>query len=176
VSQEFGSRQEKRDIQKIGCLIQVIIRRFNPSDLESILQLFQEVVHSVGAKYYNPDQVNAWAPKEGLDKDKWLKSLSEHITYVVEMDGRIIGFGDMAHSGYIDRLYVHKNYQGRGVALAIFRKLEEEARKMGLSELTTEASIMAKPLAVAQGFEVISEQRKVHRGVEFIIYIMRKKL
>lgn len=154
----------------------MIIRRFASSDLESVLQLFQEVVHSVGAKYYNLSQVNAWAPKEGLDKQKWLQSLSENITYVVEMDSKIVGFGDMTHLGYIDHLYVHKNYQGRGVALAIFKKLEEEARKMGLSELTTEANVMAKPLAERQGFEVIKEQRKVRRGVEFINYMMRKKL
>jgi putative acetyltransferase len=154
----------------------MIMRPFNPSDLELILQLFQEVVHSVGAKYYNPEQVGAWAPKGKLDKDKWLQSLSEHITYVVETDGKIVGFGDMTHSGHIDRMYVHKNYQGRGIALAIFRKLEEEARKMGLSELTTEASIMAKPLAEGQGFEVVKEQRKIHRGVEFVNYMMRKKL
>lgn len=154
----------------------MIIRRFDPSDFEPILQLFQDVVHSVGAKYYNPEQVNAWAPKEGLNKEKWLHSLSENITYVVEMDGKIVGFGDMSHTGYIDRVYVHKNYQGRGIGLAIFRKLEEEARKMGLSELSTEASIMAKPLAERQGFQVVNEQRKVHRGVEFVNYVMRKKL
>lgn len=154
----------------------MILRRFDPSDLELVMQLFQKVVHSVGAKYYDPEQVNAWAPPEGLDKAKWLRSLSENITYVVEMDDRLVGFGDMTHSGYIDRLYVHKNYQGRGVALVIFRKLEEDARKMGLTELTTEASIMAKPLAERQGFEVVREQRKVHRGKEFVNYLMRKKL
>jgi len=154
----------------------MIIRRFNPPDLEPILQLFQDVVHTIGAKYYNEQQVNAWAPKEGLDKHKWLQSLTEHITYVVEMDGRIVGFGDMTHSGYIDHLYVHKNYQGQGVALAILRTLEEDARKMGLSELTTEANKIARPVAERQGFEVIREQRKTRKNIEFINYVMRKKL
>ena len=154
----------------------MIIRKFQPEDLEAILELFYDVVHSVGAKYYDLDQVNAWAPKNSSDKEKWLQSLTDHITYVAEDKGKIIGFGDMTQTGYIDRLYVHKNYQGRGATLAIFRKLEEEARRLGLTELTTEASIMAKRLEERQGFEVIQEQRKILRGIEFITYSMRKKL
>src|ERR1700691_5582119 len=118
------------------------IRKFQPSDLEAILELYHDVVHTIGAKYYNSEQVHAWAPAEEIDKEKWIKSLTANITLVAEDQGKIIGFGDMSHTGYIDRLYVHKNYQGKGVALALFKKLEEEARKLGIVELTTEASIM----------------------------------
>ncbi len=106
----------------------------------------------------------------------WLKSLSDNITYVVELDGKIVGFGDMTHTGYIDRLFVLKNYQGQGIVFAILKKLEEEAHRLGLKELTTEASIMAMPLAKRQGYEVVAEQRKVYRGKEFINFIMRKNL
>jgi putative acetyltransferase len=154
----------------------MILRRFKPADLDLVLELFHTVVHITGAKYYNADQVQAWSPKVGLDREKWLDSLSAHITYVVEVDRKIVGFGDMSPSGYIDRLYVHPQHQGQGVARKIFKKLEEEARALGLTELTTEASIMAKPLAERQGFEVITEQCKIHRGVAFINYIMCKKL
>lgn len=154
----------------------MIIRTFKSLDLEAILQVFYEAVHTTGAKYYDQEQVNTWAPEDGLDKDSWLKSLSDNITYVVELDGKIVGFGDMTHTGYIDRLYVLKNYQGQGVALAILKKLEEEAHRLDLKELTTEASIMAMPLAKRQGYEVVAEQRKVYRGKEFINYIMRKNL
>lgn len=82
----------------------------------------------------------------------------------------------MTHTGYIDRLYVLKNYQGQGVALDILKKLEEEAHRLDLKELATEASIMAMPLAKRQGYEVVAEQRKIYRGKEFINYIMRKNL
>jgi putative acetyltransferase len=153
----------------------MIVRKFLPDDLDAVLQLFYDVVHSVGAKYYDEKQVNAWAPQE-YDRARWLNSLMENFTYVVEEHGIIIGFGDMTREGYIDRLFVHKNHQGRGAALRIFRKLEEDARRLGLKELTGEASVMLKPLAEKHGFEVIEKQNKVHRGVEFINYKMRKKL
>jgi putative acetyltransferase len=153
----------------------MIIRKFQPADLEAILELFHDVVHTIGAKYYNSEQVQAWAPSN-IDKEKWLNSLTAHITYVAEDQGKMIGFGDMSLTGYIDRLYVHKNYQGKGVALALVKKLEEEARKLGLEELTTEASVMAMPIAKRWGFEVIQKNTKAHRGQEFITYLMRKKL
>ena len=151
----------------------MFIRKFQPADLEAVLELFHDVVHTIGAKYYNLDQVEAWAP-ESVDKEKWLNSLTANITFVAIDKDKIVGFGDMTITGYVDRLYVHKDYQGIGVA--IFKKLEEEARKLGLTELTTEASIMAKKIVERWGFEVIEKQSKVLRGQEFITYLMRKKL
>ncbi len=153
----------------------MIIRKFQSTDLEAILELFHDVVHTIGAKYYNSEQVHAWAPCNA-DKEKWLKSLTANITFVSEEQGKIIGFGDMSHTGHIDRLYVHKNYQGKGVALALLKRFEEEARKLGIVELTMEASLMAKPIAERQGFEVVQKNNKVLRGQEFITYLMRKKL
>jgi putative acetyltransferase len=155
----------------------MIIRRFQPEDLEPVLHLFHDVVHTVGSKYYNAEQIAAWAPPvDSLDREKWLRSLKANISYIAEDNGKIIGFADMTQTGYFDRLYVHKNYQGRGIALALFNKIEDEARKLGLTELSMEASIMLKPLAERVGFIVIQEQRKIHRGIEFITYLMHKKL
>ena len=57
-----------------------------------------------------------------------------------DMKERIIGFGDMDASGYLDRLYVHREYQGQGVATAICDRLEEEIQTDAFS---THASITA---------------------------------
>jgi putative acetyltransferase len=153
-----------------------MIRKFQPADLEAILELFHDTVHAIGAKYYSAEQVHAWAPASGVDKEKWLKSLTANRTFIAEDKGKIIGFGDMTETGFIDRLYVHKDHQRRGVASALLKRLEEEARKLGIVELTMEASIFLKPLAERQGFEVAQEHKKVRRGVEFITYFMSKKL
>lgn len=153
----------------------MIIRKFQPNDLHAVLKLFYDVVHTVGAKYYAQEEVTAWAP-DNPDKDKWLHSLTTNYTYIAEDKGKIIGFGDMTERGYIDRLYVHKDYQGKGIASAILKKLEEEALRLHLKELTTEANIIAKKVALRQGFEIIEKYQKMHKGVEFTLYKMRKKL
>ena len=152
------------------------IRKFQPIDLDSVVQLFYDVVHTTGAKYYSQDELDAWAPKTRHDQKEWLKSLSENITFVIEEHGKIIAFGDMTKTGYIDRLYVQDKYQKQGIASALLKKFEEEALKLGLSELTTEANMIFKPLAEHQGFVVVSEIRKMRKGVEFSNYILSKKL
>ncbi len=155
----------------------MLIRKFKPTDLQAVLELFHDTVHAVGIKYYDLEQINAWAPPiDSLDKEEWLQSLMANTTYIAEDNGFIIGFGDMTEDGYIDRLYVHKNYQGKGVAFVIFRALEEKARTLGSIELLTEASINAKPFFERQGFGVIQERRKIRRGQEFITYMMRKTI
>ena len=153
----------------------MLIRKFVPSDLDEILTLFHDVVHTVGIHYYSQQQVEAWAPSH-LDAQKWLESLAANITYVAIDHDKIVGFADMTHTGLIDRLYVHQKYQGQGVSRALFKQLEEEAKKLQLHELTIEASIMAKRIAERHGFTVVHEQTKALRGQTFTTFSMRKKL
>lgn len=154
----------------------MVIREFESKDLDSVLKLFMDVVHTLGAKYYNSEQVHAWAPKNGPDRNKWRASLMNNFAYVAESNGSIIGFGDMTKDGYVDRLFVHKNHQGYGASRRIFNRLESDAKKLGLEEMTCEASIMVMPLAIRNGFEVVKKQTKVIHGVSIENYKMRKNL
>jgi putative acetyltransferase len=153
----------------------IIIRKFKLTDLDQIIQLFYETVHTINIKDYSQEQVDVWAPKN-QDTTKWEKSLSDHISYVVEIDNKIVGFGDITNEGYLDHLYTHKDFQGRGISSAILKKLEEETKKLGLSEITTEASITAQPFFEKHGYKTITEQTKIVRGISFLNYKMKKNL
>lgn len=152
------------------------LRPWEEVDLEPVMKLFQEVVHTTGAKYYRSEQVNAWAPPEGGDRSAWLESLTQNISYVAEIGGIIVAFGDMTHRGHIERVYVHPKYQGQGVARALMRKFEVEAKKLGLQKLTVDASVIAMPLLKRFGYEIVQEHYKTLRGVGFVNYLMQKKL
>ncbi|WP_309241946.1 GNAT family N-acetyltransferase [Brevibacillus daliensis] len=106
----------------------------------------------------------------------WNESFHTNITYVVERNDQIIGFGDLTHTGYVDRLYVHKSYQGQGVASSLINKLEAEALRLALDEMNTDASITAKPFFEHHGFQLIQAQSVERRGVVMVNYKMRKKL
>ncbi len=75
------------------------IRKFQDSDIDQIVSLFYETVHSVNAQDYSPEQLEAWAPKNEKDIiiENWKKSMSRNITYVAEINGKIVGFSDMTH-------------------------------------------------------------------------------
>ena len=98
------------------------VRLYKPEDCKEIVKLFYDTVHTVNLKDYSLAQLDAWAPEE-IDVDMWEKSLSKSHTVVVESNGIIVGFGNLDDTGYFDRLYVHKDFQGQGVATIIANEL-----------------------------------------------------
>jgi putative acetyltransferase len=152
------------------------IQKYYPDDLDQILKLFHDTVHAINIRDYSQEQINAWAPAT-IDRNRWVHNLSNHIAYVAKIADIIVGFGDATKQGYIDRLYTHKDYQGKGIASAILKKLEEELQKLGVIQFTTEASITAKPFFERQGYTVVNSQEIKHRsGVIFINYVMKKTI
>lgn len=146
------------------------IRRYLPSDLTQISQLFYDTVHTVNAVDYSKEQLDVWATGQ-LDLDDWNKSFLAHYTLVAVVNDGIVGFGDITTEGYIDRLYVHKDYQGRGVATALCNALENAIES---DQFTTHASITAKPFFERRGYQVIRAQQVSRNGVELTNYVMGK--
>lgn len=101
----------------------MIIRRYEPKDCKALVELFYDTVHSVNAKDYTKEQLCVWATGI-VDLEAWNQSLLKHFSVVEVKDEIIVGFGDIDKSGYLDRLYVHKDYQNKGVATAICDELE----------------------------------------------------
>ena len=150
----------------------MIIRKYLPSDCKYLTELFYQTVHSINAKDYTDEQLNAWATCN-VDMEEWNQSLSEHFSLVAMKDGIITGFGDIDRTGYLDRLFVHKDYQNQGIATAICEKLE---LAFGVSKITTHASITAKPFFLHRGYSIIKEQQVIRSNIPLTNYIMEKTL
>jgi len=148
------------------------IRPYKPIDLEQIAQLFYETVHAVNIKDYTERQVNAWATGN-INLKEWGTSFLKHLTYVATEKDMIIGLGDIDETGYLDRIYVHKDFQGQGVATAICNRLENE---IGTKCITVHASITAKPFFEKRGYHTIKFQEVEKQGIFLTNYIMAKKL
>ncbi|WP_207387350.1 GNAT family N-acetyltransferase [Legionella rowbothamii] len=154
----------------------ITLRKLKEADMIECMVLFQNTVHSINAKDYSITQLEAWAPKTNLEITTRWKSLLENITYVAEYKQQIVGFGDLTHQGYLDRLFVHRDYQGRGIAAAIVKKLALCAQNLNLQEIAVEASITAKPFFERYGFTTVKEQQVKIRGEELTNFVMRKAL
>lgn len=152
------------------------LRALKETDILECITLFQNTIHAVNAKDYSPIQLEAWAPKVNPEVTPGWQTLSENISYVAEFENQIVGFGDLTEKGYLDRLYVHKDFQGQGIAAAIVQKLEERANELNLEEITTAASITAKPFFERAGFVVMKEQQVEIHGVKLTNFVMRKLL
>ncbi|MEG0769057.1 MAG: GNAT family N-acetyltransferase [Ruthenibacterium sp.] len=149
------------------------LRRYNPEDCKALATLFFDTVHTVNAKDYTKPQLDAWATG-AVDLAAWNQSFLRQDTVVAEENGVVIGFGDMGDSGYLDRLYVHKNYQNKGTATAIVDRLEQNAATAGITGFSTHASITAKPFFEQRGYRVVSENTVVRGGVKLTNFTMEK--
>ncbi|MCM1070383.1 MAG: GNAT family N-acetyltransferase [[Clostridium] fimetarium] len=148
------------------------IREYRDADLMEIVALFHQTVHRINIRDYTLQQVNAWAP-DNIDIDAWRESLAAHNTFVAIDGDTIIGFGDIDDSGYLDRLYVHHAYQGRGVATALCDRLETSVRA---ERITVHASVTALPFFLRRGYRVVKERLVERRGVTLKNYAMERLL
>lgn len=152
--------------------MEIILRRYTPADCTEILNLFYDTVHSVNAKDYTKEQLDAWADGKP-DIERWNRTLLEHYSVVALADGDIAGFGDITESGYLDRLYVHKDFQSKGIASLICDELE---RRINASSFTTHASITAKSFFEHRGYRTIKKQQVERHGVMLTNFVMEKSI
>lgn len=144
------------------------IREYIPSDCRQLAELFYQTVHSINAKDYTKEQLNAWATGN-VDLEQWNICFLKHYTLVAVENGIIVGFGDIDNTGYLDRLYIHRDFQGQGIASSLCDQLEN-----GFNKITTHASITAKPFFISRGYKVIKEQQVIRNCVSLTNYIMVK--
>jgi len=154
------------------------IRRFLEEDISEVVSLFYETVHEVNKQHYSQEQLNAWAPQDETEQkiEAWKESMVRNITFIAENSGQIVGFADMTYGGELDRMYVHKDYQRRGVASTLLKKLEAEADRLGVNEIKTDASITAKPFFERHEYREVESQAVEWRGVKLNNFKMIKKL
>ncbi len=148
----------------------MVVRDYLVSDCEEMAELFYQTVHCVNLGDYTNEQLDAWATGR-VDLDAWNKSFLEHYTVVAVIDGEIVGFGDIDKSGYLDRLYVHKDHQREGIAAAICDKLEKSVDN---AKFITHASITAKPFFEHRGYHVVRKQEVVRNNVALTNFVMEK--
>ena len=148
----------------------MLLREYVTSDCKQLAELFYQTVHTVNAKDYTKEQLDVWATGN-VDLEEWDKSFSEHYTIVAIVDEIIVGFGDIDKSGYLDRLYVHKDYQGKGIASALCDKLEKSVMD---NKIVTHASITAKPFFEQRGYRVVKKKEVMRCEIALTNYVMEK--
>lgn len=148
------------------------IMEYHPFDIKEITELFHNTVHTVNAKDYTEEQLAVWAKKE-MDLEAWNASLLSHRSYVARTGESIVGFGDIDGTGYLDRLFVHKDYQRCGIGTLLCDKLESVS---ATDKITVHASITAKPFFEHRGYRTVRQQEVERQGILLTNYIMEKDL
>mgnify|MGYP006291093619 CR=1 FL=1 len=133
----------------------IIIRRAVPADVDAMLRLFDESIRGLAFKDYSPTEIDAWIGK--ADRDKWLHRIKEQHFMICEMESTLAGFSTITKEGYLDLLYVHPDYVGKGIATRLLSQMEGAARKFNCSQIEADVSLTAKGVFLVMGYEIVSE-------------------
>jgi putative acetyltransferase len=151
------------------------IKPVKPDEFEEIQQLFVETVTEICSKDYTSEQIEVWVSSI-KNTQRWLDIFTQQYVLVAEIGDKIVGIGTLENGNYLDLLYVHKDFQRKGIAHLLYAELENEARKQNKTSLTADVSKTAKPFFESKGFTTIKEQNNLIQGVEIVNYMMVKNL
>ncbi len=153
----------------------VRIRRFNLGEELALFGIYHSAIHLVASRDYTEEQINAWAPSS-LKRELWIKRIQGINPFVAEIEGKLVGYADVQQTGYIDHFFVSGWHPRQGIGRSLMTVLEAEARRLQVTELTSDVSRTAQPFFKSFGFEVVEQRVPVIRGVEVPNAHMRKAL
>ena len=148
------------------------IRQATTEDLHQITQLFYQTITAINQMHYDPNQVEAWRAGYA-NTNRWLAKLDEQIFLVTQNSHELTGFSSINQDGYLDYLFVHKDYQRQGIATQLLKAIEEVA--MDLSVIYADVSITARLFFEHNQFVLDYEQVVETSGVKMKNYRMSKR-
>ncbi|RKR76058.1 GNAT family N-acetyltransferase [Frondihabitans australicus] len=157
----------------------VTLRAYDPSkgDAEATLAVFRRAIRLTASSAYTPEQVEAWATVVDLDPPQWAIRRERAETVVaLAGDDTVIGFSDTDQHGYIDMMFVDPSVGRQGVATALLAEVTRRAHGHHAVELTTHASLIARPFFERHGFVFVEELRPAPQGVAMPSFALRKPL
>ena len=141
------------------------IRTYIASDAPALAVIFNRAVSELASAHYPPEQIAAWL-------DGGMRAGETHVRC---SDGRLVLVA-AEDDGHIGMLFVAPEHAGQGVASALYRHLEDEARQRGLTKLHVEASEMARPFFLRHGFALLHRRGFDLKGTPVHNYAMAKSL
>lgn len=151
------------------------IRRFRIGDESALFQVFLSAVQDIASRDYTAAQIEAWVQAD-RDPEVWASHMRELRPFIAEAEGEIAGYADIQPNGYIDHFFVSGAYPRQGVGTLLMSRIHDEAKLLGISQLTADVSKNAEPFFLHHGFQIEERRFPVRRGVILQNALMRKDL
>ncbi|WP_270516604.1 GNAT family N-acetyltransferase [Sanguibacteroides sp. AM78-02pH3A] len=136
------------------------IRQATHDDIEEIKELFKSTVLTINGRDYSQEEVEDWASC-GEDISKISEMIESHYFIVaINRSSQIVGFSSVTSQGYLHSMFVHKDFQGKGIATLLLNDIEQFVKENGITKITSEVSLTARPFFEKQGYIVTTEQKR----------------
>ena len=150
------------------------VRKFRASDSVEVAKLHRNTIRYVNKADYPSKQIEVWSGR--VSAKRFRESMPQKIRFVAVDKDKILGFGDYSRDGELSGLYIHKDFQSKGVGKNLLIKLEEQARKQGIKEFHLSSTITAKAFYERNGYKIIKKGKHEINRQNLVIYRMKKKL
>ena len=154
---------------------EISVRIAGLNDLSDIKELFVNSIRETCRNDYSKEQIDKWCLSVE-NTERWRNYILQQYFLVAIMNDKIVGFASLENSGCLHLLYVHCQFQNKGIAGILLAGIEKEAVKKDFSIICSEVSITARPFFEKKGFIVKKEKIKLIGKVEIMNFIMEKKI
>lgn len=156
--------------------VDFIIRVALQSDTVELKDLFQNTVLAINRRNYSQAEVEDWASC-GDDLSKLEGMIKTHYFIVaINRQSEIVGFSSITPQGYLHSMFVHKDFQGKGIATMLLKEIERYAITTGITRITSEVSLTARPFFEKKGYIVEEEQKRKANQLSLTNFWMAKQL
>jgi GNAT superfamily N-acetyltransferase len=133
--------------------MEIVIRRATAADAEAVHKIVLLALLETNARDYPPsviDRLVLTLP------DKVASNLETWRAFVAIVNERVVGTGSL-NGQTVSSVYVHPDYQGRGIATKLMDAVENVANVQSLGTLSVQSSVTAKPFYTKRGFKIVRE-------------------
>lgn len=153
-----------------------MIRVALQSDTVELKQLFQNTVLAINRRDYSQAEVEDWAScGDNLANIKDMIK-THYFIVAVNQQSEIVGFSSITPQGYLHSMFVHKDFQGKGIATMLLNEIEQYAITYRIMRITSEVSLTARPFFEKRGYMVEEEQKRKANQLSLTNFWMAKQM
>lgn len=133
--------------------MEIVIRPAAAADAEAVHAIVLQALRETNARDYSSsviDRLVLTLP------DKAGSHLTIWRALVAIVDGQVVGTGRL-NGQTVSAVYVHPDYQGRGIGAKLMDAVENAALAQSRRTLSMQSSVTAKPFYARRGFRLVQE-------------------
>ncbi|MEN8615071.1 GNAT family N-acetyltransferase [Dehalogenimonas sp. THU2] len=149
------------------------IRPFAEDDLPDLLRLIHNTVERSYGLHYTPAVIQLFIKFHSAENIR--KDAAAGDIVIGWIDNEPVSTGSLI-GGYVSRVFVRPEYQGKGYGRSIAVELERLAAGRGIESLELDAAIGSRHFWQSLGYEVKSHEVELVEGEPLEYYKMTKRL
>ena len=151
------------------------LKQINKKDQLDLKKLYFDSIISIDERIYNKEQKRAWA-SQAWNNSNFDLTIEKGQGWLINEKNKIIAFASRYPNNRIALLYCKGDSQRKGYGTKLLHKLEKEAKKEGITCLSTEASLISYKLFLKNNWQIIRKEKIIINCIIFERYRMIKNL